>query len=201
MARREREGRDLGLQGVVDWLTDWADGDLEVEVNPVRLTCPAVHFLPLAEQARHSKLLSKNQSELHSYLKFSAMRWLEKQCDPTESVVSEQRYYTPDYELCEGIQYYDQHKCLYDLKTPRLLDVDEDFPLSFGMLFRFDLFGSQTIVEVGATQPASLLIPLFDGMAMRSVWFPFPYGLNTRTFKTAHGPIMNARGYEIWRSD
>ncbi|CAM3328439.1 hypothetical protein SPAN111604_15220 [Sphingomonas antarctica] len=196
MGKKLRIARDLGEAGTLDWLSGWIGGERQtVRVRRIEMTCPATPLLDRRERQKLDKLSAKNQSELHSYLKFAAKKWLETET-PGRRVASEQGYYSPGL-LSGMVDFRDAKDRRIRLTSPRFLSGRSFFPCEYGEVFRFDLYVKGTVAEVGGTHQSNLLQPLLDGMADRSLWFPYPDTIDYRSFRSSEHLVTSAFGYEV----
>lgn len=198
MAQPQRACSDMGLRKTVDWLGRCygETGDLVVDYVPI--PCPDPLSLCASEEQQLAGLRSGNQSELHSYLKFAALKWLEESSGYPDTIASEVLCYAPIEELCEGNTCTDQFGREIDIRTPRVLyDNPDNFPLSYGIAVRVDLHSFDISVEVGGTQAFNLLMPLLEGLVDRAVWLPYPWGKEPRNFQHPPCGLGVARAYAI----
>jgi hypothetical protein len=198
MAQPQRACNDMGLNKTVAWLSEWYGDTSDLLVEYVPIHCPDVAALSRVEAEQLDCLRSKNQSELHTYLKFAALKWLEEKSSYPETIASEVICYSPIEELCEGRICMDAQGREIDIRTPQVLyDNPDNFPLSYGHVIRADLHSFDISVEVGGTQPFNLLTPLLDRLVDQAVWLPYPWGKDTVNFQHPPGGLGTARAYAI----
>ncbi len=192
-----RKMRDIGQQGTEAWLSAWLDDD-EVKLTIDRIAIPCVDLpkLPNAELAQYACFRSGNQSELHSYLKFAAFKWLLGVSSSPASVRAEVICYSPDQRLCQGIRSFDADGTEFDIRSPQVLPEASIFPLSYGDSIRVDLHASDISVEIGGTHPFNLLLPVLEGLSERALWIPYPCNTSTKDFDVCHG-LGPVNGYMV----
>lgn len=190
MGKYYRNGRDLGLEGTIAWLEQWYDEPLDLEVQGIDIVCPNTMNKAHFQEAKVGR-----QSELHAFLKYAARCWLETQQGVVVSY--ERRLYSPhddvpvDYKTEELMP--DGSRFHRKVGLPHILAKGDRFPCYFGTLLEVDVLceGQRNIsVEVGATSPFNLLVPLLDGLVRKAVWIPFPQ-LNDQRFPSV------VRGYAV----
>jgi len=193
-----RAHHDMGLSKTIDWLAHWYGDTSDLRIEHVPIICPDIGSLTRSEIEQLGRLRSANQSALHSYLKFAALKWLEENSAYPDTIESEVICYSPVEELCEGVVCTDEHGRAYEIRKPQVLyDNREGFPLSYGISLRLDLHAFDISVEIGATHPFNLLTPLLDGLVDRAVWLPYPWGTDTRSFEHPPGGLGPVRAYQV----
>lgn len=198
MAQPQRACFDMGLEKTVEWLGRWYGDTDDLIIECVPIHCPNAMSVGAAEAMLLERLTSKNQSELHTYLKFAAWKWLERTSAYPDTIEPEVLCYSPVEELCKGRTVTDEFGREIDIRAPRVLyDNSDNFPLSYGIALRIDLHSFDISVEVGGTQPFNLITPLLDGLVDKAVWLPYPWGKDTRTFQHSPGGLGDVRAYAI----
>jgi hypothetical protein len=198
MAQPQRACNDMGLERTIAWLAKWYGDTDDLQIEHVPIHCPDVASLCGADAKRLDRLRSKNQSELHAYLKFAAWKWLEGASAFPDTIEPEVLCYSPIEELCEGRIFTDECGREEDIRTPQVLyDNPDNFPLDCGHAIRIDLHSFDISVEVGGTQPFNLLTPLLDALVEQAVWLPYPCGKDVRTFRHSAGGLGVARAYSV----
>ncbi len=193
-----REHNDMGLAKTGEWLAKWYGDIDDLSIEYVPIPCPDIATLSRAEAKQLDRLRTKNQSELHAYLKFAALKWLEENSAYPDTIASEVICYSPIEELCEGRRCLDAFGREFDIRSPQVLyDNREGFPLSYGHMIRVDLHSFDMSIEVGGTQPFNLLTPLLDALVDEAIWLPYPWGKDTRSFCHPPGGLGVARAYRM----
>lgn len=188
---------DLGIEGTLGWLTDW-HGQEDFTVESISVAVPAFSVLTSVEVAELDSHSSSRESELHSYLKFAAARWLKEHSRYPETVASEVICYAPIKERCKGRRFFDGLGGEVDIRSPHVLyDNSFCFPLSFGISIRLDLHSFDVAVEVGGTQPVNLLMPLLEGLADQSLWMPYPAGVRPGDFRRDSMGLSSVGAYVL----
>lgn len=198
MAASYRISTDGGLAGVLQWIVKWygETSDLQVEqfcINASKTVCESrLDYIALQH------LTCRNDSDLHAFLKFAALRWLECNSKEPKTIAWEVLYYSPDEERCKGRKVISPTGEQFDITSPQVLyDNDEDFPLSYGDAIRIDLHAFDISVEVGGTAPFNLLTPLLDGMVEKAIWVPYPKGVTTQSFQKSKHDLGAVAAYSI----
>jgi hypothetical protein len=183
-----RRQHDLGLEGTAQWLTEW-HGEEAFSVERLSVPVPDFAALTSVEIAELDSHSSNRESELHSFLKFAAARWLKEHSRYPETLAAEVICYAPIKERCKGRRFFDGLGGEVDIRSPQVLyDNSFGFPLSFGISLRLDLHSFDIAAEVGGTQPVNLLMPLLEGLADQSLWLPYPAGVRPSGFcRSANG--------------
>jgi hypothetical protein len=199
MARKYyRAHFDKGTKGTIDWLARWYGDTTDLRVERLLILCPDTASFSKADARLFQRLRSGNQSELHTYLKFVALKWLENTSAFPDTIMPEVICYSPIDELCEGRTCLDAAGREFDIRSPRIIYGHEDgFPLSYGHTIRVDLHSFDISVEVGGTQPFNLLMPLLDGLSDQAIWLPYPQGYDTRDFACPAGGLGKVPAYSI----
>jgi len=191
-----RKQRDPGTLRTHEWLAAWFDAEAELRIDRILIPCPDLAKLRAKELARYERFRSGNQSELHTYLKFAAFRWLETESKRPDTIRAEVICYWPDPRLCEGIRSFDSDGTEFDIRSPQVLPAGSIFPLSFGDCVRVDLHASDISVEIGGTRPFNLLMPMLEGLADRALWIPYPDLASPRNFDSRRS-MGSVNGYLV----
>ena len=192
-----RTQHDLGLERTLQWLTDW-NGDEDFTVERLSVPVPEFGVLTPAEVAELDSHSSNRESELHSFLKFAAARWLKENSRYPETVAAEVICYAPIKELCRGRKVFDGLGGVVDIRSPHILyDNSICFPLSSGVVIRLDLHSFDIAAEVGGTQPINLLMPLLEGLADKSLWLPYPASVRPSEFRRSSTSLSAVQGYVV----
>ena len=192
-----RTQHDMGVQRTVQWLVDW-NGEEDFTVEPLMIHVPDCAALSPAEIEELDSHSSNRESELHSFLKFAASRWLKENSRYPETIVPEVICYAPIKERCRGRKVFDGLGGVVDIRSPQVLyDNSIGFPLSFGISVRLDLHSFDIAAEVGGTQPVNLLMPLLEGLADQSLWLPYPAGIRPSDFRRSSAILGSARAYMV----
>lgn len=193
-----RCGRELGTRETLAWLGKWYGDTEDLLVKPFWMPCPDLRSLTVGERQGLSDLRTDNQSQLHAFLKLAALQWLRRNSEHPDTISSEVIYYFLDEDGCSGVRILDEHGREYDIRSPQILyDNLENFPLSYGHSMRADLHAFDITVEVGATEPFSLLMPLLERIADRAVWVPFPSRHDPSRFDLRRDRCSEAKAYSI----
>lgn len=196
MAKRYYARADRGLAGTRQWIGSWYEHMDHLRIEKIEIEpydIPASALRPVRQQ---------NQSELHTYLKCVAWRWLLDASQHPDTINPEVKCYSPVEEWCLGRKIYDENGREIDIATPKVLPVGSDpfFPLSYGLVIRMDLHCSDKSVEIGGTEPFNLLLPLLDGHVEEAVWLPYPQGVEPKTFRLGQTQFDALNAYAIsWR--
>lgn len=204
--RAYRKSHASGATEVLKWIEKWWGETKELVVQEIRMECPdpdALHALKNDETYR-AAFRNRKDSDLHSFLKYVAWRWL----DGTASVAMpcqgefiryEQRVYSPlDSALEKAGHIVDPLGYHFDPTMAQLLRRgDTSFIGDCGNIITVDVFGKGTNIEVGRTTPYNLLTPFNDILSNRTVWIPFPAKLQPKDFSITDFRFCSVIAYEI----
>ncbi len=86
----------------------------------------------------------------------------------------------------------------FDIRQSQLIERGRtDFDPSYGIIIRTDVFGGETTIEVGYTEPFNLCMPLLEGLAKTAIWLPFPKKVSEE-FDVKNIPEINlVTAYEL----
>ena len=192
--RFHRTGRDPGLTGVRAWIDRWCDDTSDLRIRELSIPCPDVTGTQSQKAARaYSTSFQRNETSLHSFLKFAAWAWLSSKIGKHAKPEYETQMYLPMEDLLEGVKISGS---TFDPRKPQVLKRGRrDVFAEFGSIISVDVYCSKHSVEVGFTQPFNLCMPLFQGIVHRSIWLPYPKNVLPKQF--APGSLKTVVAYEL----
>ena len=204
--RFHRKGVDPGLDGVRDWIGRWCEDASDLRIREIAIPCPTRKDIKDPKRGKAFRSASqRNETPLHSYLKFAAWTWLSSTIGKKAIPQYETRMYLPIEEHLKGVTV---KAGTFDPRKPRILTNDEK-PTAYtgtfaspeflfanlGDIITVDVYCEKRSVEVGKTQPYNLCMPLFTGLVRSAVWIPYPRGIAPDHFSP--GDLSAVVAYEI----
>ncbi len=132
-------------------------------------------------------------------MKYSAWQWLEAQPslvgpDRSQAPQFEQRIFLPGPEIYVGGEPEGDE---FDDRYAQLLAPGELVFYGDGRDMKVDVFGKGYSIEVGQTEPSSLLYPPLFDLSELAVWIPFPRGIKPKDFQLDDYEFESVIGYVI----
>jgi len=192
--RFHRTGIDPGLNRVRAWIDRWCDDTSNLRIRELSIPCPVVAGINDTKSAKaYSAASQRNETPLHSFLKFAAWVWLCSTIGKDAKPQYETRMYLPMEELLEGVKISGS---TFDPRKPQILRRGrQDVFAEFGSTISVDVYCKRHSVEVGFTQPFNLCMPLFTGIVSRSTWIPYPKSVAPEQF--IPGSLKAVVAYEL----
>lgn len=194
--RSYREGIDPGLQGTRKWLEQWYGDSSDLLISEISLTCPNVQDVMTPVQRKsYKQAFQRNETPLHSYLKFAAWEWLNSRKNKGIKPDYEVQMYFPFEDLLEGVTFTGS---TFDPSVAQLIAKGrQDVFADFGSIIFADVLCGRCSVEIGFTQPLNLCMPLLEDLVDKSIWIPFPKGIEPRQFDPLTYNLVKVAAYEI----
>ena len=189
-----RKGDDPGSVGVRTWVDKWYGESSDLRIDEISIPVkPFISSQPVSKSEEFLAAAHKKQSSLHAFLKLVAHNWLANTCE--QLPVYEQEMYFVDKEAVQNVFFKGLD---LDPKVSQLLPKGYKlFDATFGITIVADVYCSRRTVEVGSTQPFNLCMPLLESLAEKSIWVPFPRGIQKAAFDPDEVYLSEIVAYEF----
>ena len=196
MARERyyRRGTDPGPSKVRNWIEKWYGDSGDLQIGDFSISTPSPTDISKMKSSKtYQSAFQKNQSKLHSFLKFVAYNWLSTTSNSQPQY--EQQMYLPIDELLQDVKVVGG---TFDPCLPQLIEKGRrDVYAMFGVMMSVDVFCDRTSVEVGYTQPFNICMPLIEDLAEYVVWIHFPKAINATDFEPNQHEIGSVHAYKF----
>jgi hypothetical protein len=103
--------------------------------------------------------------------------------------------YFPIPELLRGVEFIGD---TFDPSQAQVIEKGRrDVFCSHGDAIFVDVYVKGYSVEVGATQPYNLCMPLLQGLVEKAIWIPFPKDVERRAFDPMTSQLKALKAYEL----
>lgn len=194
--RYHREGIDPGLSGVKEWVARWYEEPADFSIREFSIECPTRDQLKVLCNSKAYRAASqRNELPLHSYLKFLAWAYLREAKTGRRQPAYEMQMYFPIPELLKGVRFVGN---TFDPSRAQVIEKGRrDVFCSYGDAICVDVYVKGLSVEVGATQPYNLCMPLLERLVEKAIWIPFPPAVEKRQFNPMTCPLKSVNAYEF----
>ncbi|EGG92794.1 hypothetical protein IMCC1989_6 [gamma proteobacterium IMCC1989] len=195
-----RLGKYQTLQKTSAWIEEWYGDISEVVITEVSIPIPTKENIESYNKNQAHKAKIGKQTPLHAFIKYVAHEWLSNFLPAGETPRYETSIYLPIPELIELLDQYNiKHmgnqfnirEAFVIPKTPEYFDA------SNGEIIIADVYCKNIIIEVGYTTPFNLCMPLVEGLVSKSIWLPFPKGLEPNNFNPSLFENEYINGFQL----
>lgn len=194
--RYHRKGVDPGLAGVKEWIARWYEEPADFLIRDISIKCPRFTSMNDPSKSKAYKAASqRNESPLHSFLKFTAWTYLEAARSSKRKPQYEIEMYFPFPELMRGVRVSGTN---FDPSRAQVIEKGRhDVFCEFGYSINVDVYAEGCSVEAGFTQPSNLCMPLLEGLVQKVLWLPYPKSVDPQGFDLMNSNLKSLIAYEI----
>lgn len=193
MTTHYRKNQDPGLAKVRPWIERWIDDSTGVEIEAINIDILCSTKPGMKRDANLYRRASRGrQSDLHILLKFNLYLWLYMETGRRPSF-ERRLVYTDRNSPIERIVEISNKKNPGQKRMHTLPLGYETYEIIA------DLHSADTSLEVGATRPFNLLLPLLENLVKTAIWVPFPKGYRGKLFNMSQ--LKKVTGYRFTLSN
>ena len=194
--RYHRKDSDPGLSGVKEWVARWYEEPSDFSIREFSIKCPKPEQLKmLCKSKAYISASQRSELPLSSYLKLLAWIYLSAaKCGRGQPEYEVQMYF-PTPELLRGVQFSGN---TFDPSQAQVIEKGrQDVFCSHGDAIFVDVYVKGFSVEVGATQPYNLCMPLLERLVEKAIWIPFPKNVGRRESDPMTCQLKSVKAYEL----